>query len=817
MMGGDVLYALRQLRKSPGFTVAVLLTLGLGIGANTAIFSLVESVLLRPLPFRDATRLVKITANVPGLGLRDVPTSAVELDDLRNAGLFEAVSVVWPVSANLTGAKEPERLELVGVSPGYFRMLGVAPQIGRLFGPEDEAPGFSGTAVISDGLWRRSYGGDPAALGRQVRLDNDLYTIVGVAPASFRHPGRTVSGEVEVWASAGYVADPFPKPTRGARLLPGLIGMLRAGITVDEARVRLAALSARLRRDFPADYSTAGRFALDVQPLQESLVGNVRPMLLVLTASVLLILAVASANIANLLLARASGRQREIGVRLALGATPGRIVRQLLVEAMLLALVSGAVGLLAARAGIALAGRLLPPDVARFAAAGLDARMVLIALAVSALTGAACGLAPALQAARGELVSQVREGSQGSGHGARANRLRAVLIVTEMTLAVVLMVGAGLLYRSFRALAHEHPGFDPSRVVTAGVWLPVPNDPKADAYGTPEARNRLVRESLARLRALPGVERAATTSAVPATAQTFTAALFVEDRPAGSAGDLKAELIVISPDYLPLMSTELVRGRFFTDDDAAGKEQVALVDESTARRFWGSADPVGRRLRFSQNPNAPWIRVVGVVGDVKHDGLEATGIPHVYRPVYQAGSRVINFVLKTSLAAGALEPQVRRAIQSVDPGLPVFKVRSMEDVLYASIAPRRLSAQLIGSFAVLAALLACIGIYGLLAFVVGQRSREIGVRMALGARPSEILGMVLRSGARFGAIGCALGLVLSAIAAPALASQLYGVRPIDPAVFLGVPPLLFAVALVASAVPARRAALLEPIAVLRDA
>jgi predicted permease len=379
------------------------------------------------------------------------------------------------------------------------------------------------------------------------------------------------------------------------------------------------------------------------------------------------------------------------------------------------------------------------------------------------------------------------------------------------------MVGAGLLFRSFRALAREDPGFDPARVVTAGVWLPVPNDPKADAYAAPEARNRLVRESLARLRAVPGVERAATTSAVPATAQTFTATLFVEDRPSVTDGDLKAELIVISPDYLGLMGTELVRGRFFTEDDVAGKEPVALVDESTARRFWGTADPVGRRLRFSQNPNAPWVRVVGVVGEVKHDGLEATGIPHVYRPTYQAGSRVINFVLKSSLTAGALEPQVRRAIQSVDPALPVFKVRSMEEVLYASIAPRRHSAQLIGSFAVLAALLACIGIYGLLAFVVGQRSREIGVRMALGARPAEILRMVLRSGALFGAIGCALGLVLSALAAPAIASQLYGVRPIDPAVFLGVPPLLFAVALVASAIPARRAASLEPITVLRDA
>ncbi|HZE89884.1 MAG TPA: ABC transporter permease, partial [Verrucomicrobiae bacterium] len=517
MIAQDVRYGFRQLYRSPGFAAAVVLTLALGIGANTAIFSVVEAVLLRPLPYRDASRLVKIVAGSPGVGLKDVATSPVELQDLRGLdGVFDDVSVAWPVSVNLTGAKEPARLELLGVSPNYFSMLGVAPQIGRIFGSQDVAEGFAEAVVISDGLWRRSYGADPAVLGKRVRLDNDIYTIVGVLPRGFRHPGRTVAGDVDVWATAGFTANPFPKPARNARFLPGLIGRLTPSIGLEQARARLADLSARLRQDFPNDYPTQGRFTLDIQLLQESLVGDIRPMLLVLMAAVTLIILVASVNIANLLLARASGRQREIAVRLALGATPRRIVSQLVTEAMLLSLVAGGVGLSAAGAGMALVIRLLPPQVAHLADASIDLQVVAFALGISLLTGAAFGLAPAIQSARGDLVRGIREGSWGSGHGARTNRMRAALIVTELALAVVLMVGAGLLVRTFWSLAKEYPGFNPSGVVTAGVWLPVPNDPNADLYAAPEVRNRFVRESLRRVGALPGIEEAAITSALPA-------------------------------------------------------------------------------------------------------------------------------------------------------------------------------------------------------------------------------------------------------------------------------------------------------------
>ncbi|MBI3448894.1 MAG: ABC transporter permease [Acidobacteria bacterium] len=817
MIAQDVRYGFRQLYRSPGFAAAVILTLALGIGANTAIFSVVEAVLLRPLPYRDASRLVKIVAGSPGVGLKDVATSPVELQDLRAlTGVFDDVSVVWPVSVNLTGAKEPARLELLGVSPNYFSMLGAAPQIGRLFGSQDVAEGFAEAVVISDGLWRRSYGADPFVLGRRVRLDNDIYTIVGVLPRGFRHPGKTVAGDVDVWAAAGFTANPFPKPARNARFLPGLIGRLSPSTDLDAAQARLAALSARLRQDFPNDYPAQGRFTVEVQPLQESLVGDIRPMLLVLMGAVTLIILVASVNIANLLLARASGREREIAVRLALGATPGRIVSQLVTEAMLLSLVAGAVGLSAAGAGMALVVRLLPPQVARLADASVDVQVVAFALGISLLTGAAFGLAPALQASRGDLVRGIREGSWGSGHGARTNRLRAALIVTELALAVVLMVGAGLLVRTFWSLAREYPGFNPAGVVTAGVWLPVPNDPNADLYAAPEARNHFVRESLRRVSALPGIEQAAITSALPATGQTFSVALAVEKRPVESSADLRAELIAVSPEYLNVMRTALVRGRFFTEADDANKPAVALIDESSARRFWDTADPVGERVRFGQNPNAPWITVVGVVGDVKHDGLETGGVPHLYRPVYQVGVRAVNFVLRTALPAAALEPLIRREVQSVDPTLPIFKVQTMDDVMSGSLAPRRLSAQMIGAFAALSLLLASIGIYGLLAYMVGQRSREIGVRMALGARPVDILTLILRSGALLAGTGVALGLVFSAIAAPALASQLYGVRPIDPAVFLVVPLVLFGVAIAASFIPARRASRVDPIIVLHE-
>src|SRR5262245_28237246 len=535
----DFRYALRMLLKSPGFSLVTIVTIALGIGANTAIFSIVDAVLLRSLPYRDPDRLVKITFNRPGIGLRDAGYSVPELEDIRSrAEVFDDVSVTWPVNANLTGASEPARLELLAVSPNYFPMLGAAPQIGRLLGPQDTTPGFAESIDISDGLWSRAFGRDPQILGRSVRLDNDLYTIVGVLPPGFRHPGKTVVNDVEVWTTAGFIADPFPRPVRNARFLPGAIGRLRAGLSLKQAQAMLDAVSTQLRNDYPDFYSPEAKWSIGIEPLHQSLVGKVRPMLLVLMGAVLLIVLIASVNIASLLLARASGRQREIAMRLALGATRARVVRQMLTESVVLWLIGGAAGVATASSTLDAVLHFVPAKIPRLTEVGLHPAVLGFALFVSVLTGLAFGLAPALQSARADVSASIKEGAKGSGSGKRTGRLRDLLTVSELALAVVLMVGAGLLLRTFWTLLQVNPGFNPSRVVTAGIWLPVPNDPKSDPYAKPEVRNNFVREAVRRVAALPGVEMAATTTSLPATDTAFDIVINVEGRPVESSEDL---------------------------------------------------------------------------------------------------------------------------------------------------------------------------------------------------------------------------------------------------------------------------------------
>ena len=813
----DITFALRVFRKSPLFTAVIILTLALGIGANTAIFSIVNAVLLRSLPFREPDRLQKVTFNNPSAGLRGVPFSVPEFDDLKSrAGVFEEVSVVWPVSVNLTGAKEPQRLELMVVSPNYFSMLGATPQIGRLFGSEDFARGFATAAIISDGLWRRSYGADPNILGRSLRLDNDLYTIVGVLLPAFRHPGKTVARDVEVWATAGYSADPFPAPARNLRLLPEAIARLNPGISSRQAQARLDIMSGELRQEFPSDYPPLTRLSIAIEPLQQSLVGHVRPMMLVLMGTVFMIILIASVNIANLLLARASGRQQEIALRLTLGASRSRMVRQLLTETLVLSLLGGIAGVATATAALGSILRFLPHDIPRLSEIRVDWVVLLFALLISVLTGLFFGLAPALQSTRSDVFAAVREGARGSGYSTKTNRLRGTLIVSELALAVVLMIGAGLLLRSFAGLLEANPGFNPSSVVAASIWLPVPNDPKADPYKGIAPQAVFVRETLRRMRAIPGVELAGMTSALPTSGQANNAVLAIEDRPVESSQDLRAEVIRASPGYFEVMRTPLISGRLFAESDEDGKQPVAIIDETTARRYWGNGNPLGRHLRFAQFANVPWLAIVGVVKDIKHDGLEVDGVPHIYVSMYQRQSRVMSIVLRSSLPASVLEPQIRREVQSVDPGLPLFNVRSMREIMDDSLAPRRFSSVMVGGFAAVALLLASFGIYGLLAYMVGQKSHEIGIRIALGAQPSDILTLILRRGMVLSATGILAGLLLALTAAPMISSLLYGVHPIDPFVFLSVPVLFLLVAFLASSIPALRALRVDPIAALRD-
>jgi putative ABC transport system permease protein len=816
----DVRYGLRMLVTNPAFTVVTVLSLALGVGANTAIFSIVNAVLLRSLPFSHPDRLVKIVALNRGAGARDIGLSVPELDDLRTrAGVFDQVTPIWGIGANLTGAEHPQRLEVQMVSPNYFSMLGTPAHLGRVFGPGDEAQGFAEAAVISNSLWARGFGKDPAILGRKLQLDNDPYTIVGVLPPGFRHPGSTLATDVEIWITAGFRADPFPKPTRSGRDLPGAIGLLKPGISREQAQSRLDAFSAQLRAEYATDYPAGSGWSIEVVPLQESLVGNVRPMLLVLLGAVVLIIVLASVNVANLLLARASGRQREMAVRQALGASRSRMIRQLLTESMVLSLLSGVVGVLTAMAALHFV-QFLPARIPRLAEVQVDWMVLGFALLVSLLAGLGFGLVPALQSSKAEIAVAMREGARGSGTSGKTNRLRSLLIASESALAVMLMVGAGLLLRTFWGLLQADPGFNPSRIVAASTRIPVPNNPALNRYAKRENLNTFMRETVRRVGAIPGVDLASMTTDLPVTHSSQRVPINIEDRPDESRKGLFSGITGVTPEYFKVLQASLVRGRYFAEDDGPGKQPVVIVDETTARTFWPDRDAIGRRMSFRGiygQANQPWSTVVGVIKDIRNDGLDQSGTPHIYASIYQfAEADDYSVTVRTSLSATSLEPLIRREIQAVDPDLPIFSVRTMNEVIAGSLASRRFSAELVGVFAVVALLLAAVGIYGLLAYMVGQRSQEIGVRIALGATPWTIAKMIVSRGVGLTGAGVGIGLVLSAMIAPLLATLLYGVRPLDPEVFLAVPLTLMVVAFLASYIPARRAARVNPIVALRE-
>jgi len=654
-----------------------------------------------------------------------------------------------------------------------------------------------------------------------MQLDNDPYTIVGVLPPGFRHPGNTAAKDVDIWVTAGFRADPFPKPDRSLRFLPGAIGLLKPGISLEQAQARLDTSAAELRTEYATNYPAGAGWSIQVEPLQESLVGNVRPMLLVLMGAVVLIILLASVNVANLLLARASGRQREMAVRLAMGATRARMIRQLLTESMILSLVSGAVGVLTAMAALHFL-QLLPARIPRLAEVHVDWLVLGFALLVSLLAGLGFGLVPALQSSKTEIAAAVREGARGSGTSGKTTRLRGLLIASESALAVVLMVGAGLLLRTFWGLLQESPGFNPTNIVAANVYLPVPNNPDLDRYSKPETFNPFAREAVRRVSSIPGVDLAAITTDLPVTHLSQRRPVNIEDRPDESSKGLFAENTSVTPEYFKVLQASLVRGRYFTEDDDTGKQPVAIIDESAARTYWPDRDPIGHRLsiRSSRGPaNPPRRTVVGVIKDIKSDGLDQPEGPHIYQPIYQSrGSRALSLsvTVRTSLSATSLEPLILREIQAIDPDLPVFNVRTMNEVIDGALASRRFSAELVAVFALVALLLASVGIYGLLAYTVSQRAHEIGVRMALGAMPSTIGKMIISRGVALTGMGVAIGLLLSGIMAPLISSLLYGVRPIDAEVFLAVPLILMVVALLASYIPARRAARVNPIVALRE-
>lgn len=821
----DLRYALRTLRKSPAFVTITVLTLALGIGANLAIFAVVNAVLLQPLPFREPDRLVRVFDDLRGAGAKDVGMSVPELYDLQRSGAFEQISVIIPASQALSGGDRVERIEFLGTSPSYFELLGTKPALGRTYTQSEWVPGCLDGVVMSDGLWKRQFGSDPHVIGRRVRIDEDPYTVIGVMPPGFRHPGNTLAGDVDIWSACGFTEHPYPSPPRRkARFVTGTLGRLKPGVTLEQAQRRLDALATSLQQTYASDYPKQQGWSLRLERAQTSLTGDVRPTLVILLAAVSFVLLIACVNIASLLIARASARMREFAIRQALGASRGQLIRQVLTESVLVSLAGGAAAfavlLIAQRSLLAL----LPADVPRLAEVHADWRMVAFALVLSLTTGVLVGLMPALHASAIDPNRDLRDGGRtGGGQSLRQNRSRATLVVLEVALSAVLLIGAGLLVRSFSAALGQNPGLDPDRLVAGQIWIPFPINPKANQYGTPAQQAGLVTELLGRMALLPGIEQSAVGSSkdIPFLGNVNNPLPFsLPDEVSTQGNDHAAEFGAVSAGYFAVLKTPLKQGRVFTDHDTDSTETVVVVNEAFVRRFSTQRDVVGRRLRyvwrFGDGQEKEAI-IIGVVGDVRNDGLDVPPAPRVYESILQHPSPTPAVFLRTRADADvkATKEALTQTVHSIDPELPVFNVRTMPELRSASLARRQFSLFLMSVFAVAALLLAALGIYGVMAFVVGQRAQEFGIRLALGAKPWDILGLAFRPGVILTATGTIVGLGASIVVTRLMSSLLFGVSASDPMTFAVVPVLLGIVTMAACFIPARRATRVSPMEVLK--
>ena len=819
----DCRYAARKLRRSPGFALAAILTLALGIGANVAVFTVVQAVLLNPLPYPHPEQLVRVFDDLRGSNSRDVGASAPELWDLRDrSDVFQEISAIWPTDANLTGGEKPERIEVLVTSTNYFTMLAARPQVGRVYTAHDERPGFIEGAVLSDGYWRRAFGGDPNAIGKRIRMDGDLYTIIGVMPADFRHPGRSLEGDVEVWTAAGFNAPPFlVPPQRSRRMVPGAIGRLRSGLSIAQAQARLNIFSAQLSRQYPTDYPAPAGWGLRLVSLQEDLVGRMRTELFVLFGAVGFVLLIACVNLANLLLARSAGRQREIAVRRALGADRGRLIGQLLAENLLLSLISGGVALCALAVMKASLLRLAPADLPRLDEIGLSWGGLLFAFLISILTGVVFGLLPALLTVRPSQIVSLRDGSRGSGTSKHQKNISRILVAGEIALSLVLLIGAGLLLRSFWHLLEVRPGFEPHQIITAKIWLPFPNDPAQDVYRTTEKRAAYYREVVRRVCLLPGVEQVAVgngESLPMSSSRKNKSAFVIEGRAAESERVPVAGVASVSSGYFDVLKTPLLKGRVFTENDNSTGQRVAVINEALERQYWKDRDPIGQHIQLTSRQaqaSAGNLTIVGVVGDIRSDGFDAAGSPHIYLSEPQAPAYNSVVYLRTAADPGALSEAIRREVQAVDQSIPVFGIQTMDDVVAKNLSARRFALEILGIFATVAFLLACIGIYGVVAYTLSQRTGEIGLRMALGAQRSDILRIIMGEGALIVIAGVGAGLFGSVMLTRFLQTMLFEIKPTDPITFTALTILLAGVALMASFIPARRASRIDPLVALR--
>jgi predicted permease len=800
----DVQYGLRMLRMKPGFAAVAVLTLALGIGANTAIFSVIDAALLRPLPYGHPEQLVNIsTLHLNGNGMVISPDFKAWQEQ---SGIFDSIGAFglgfnsYSRGANLTGAGQPAHVEIISVTPGFFRMLGVQPILGRSFSDTEAQRGHNQVALLSSAVWRRQFGGDRAVLNKTIHLDGTPFTVVGVMPAGLLYPPG------DLWV---------PEVLDGSNSLPQsadwrmlfVIGRLKPGVSLTKARADLEVLTHRLDPQFaPGRQRARSRWHVEVVPLRQLLAGDVGHLLTILLIAVGFVLLIACANLANLLLARSAARRKEVALRAALGARRGRLLRQFLVESALLAALGGAlgavIGIWAVRAMIPLIPPQLPAEV------GLDWRILGFVIGISVCAVILFGLMPALSASRVDVNEALKEGGERAGLGRGTHRLRGLLVIAETALALVLLTGAGLLARSVYRLTEVNLGFDPHHLLLGETTLPV------TLIDQPQRQANFFHEALERLRALPGVESAAATTHYPVSVfNALTTGVLVSGGQASEPGQ-PISLAYISPDYFTTVGIPLREGRFFTGQDAGDARKVVIVNEAAARHAFAGHDPLGHEISMD-GAKGPWRQVVGVVADTRNYTLERAPWPEIYIPYLQDPTLVMFFVLRSKGDPMSLAGGLRHSVANVDPNEPVERIETMDDVVEKLVAPSRFKLELLGSFAVLALLLGAIGLYGVISYGVSERTHEIGVRMALGAERGNVLKLVMGRGFKLTLIGVGLGIVGALAMTRYLASLLYGVKSTDPLTFIAVSLLLTAVALLASYLPARRATKIDPMVALR--
>ncbi|HTX37127.1 MAG TPA: ABC transporter permease [Bryobacteraceae bacterium] len=808
----DIRYGIRMVAKSPGFAAIAILTLALGIGANTALFSIVNAVLLNPLPYQQPDQLVAIYSQTKEFSHSSISYPNF-LDWERSQRSFSAIAAFRAENYNLTGRGEPERVTAEMVSANFFAVLGVNPVAGRLLRPDEDHPGAQPVAIVSGGFWKRKFGSSPAAVGQTLRLDGMGYTVVGVIPAEFRYRSGNFHNS-DVYVPIGQWNDPTFRDRRTSMGMDA-VGRLKPGVTLQQAQADMDAVARGLAETYPAADKGTG---ITLLPLKQDVVGNIQPFLLVLLAAVAFVLLIACVNIANLLLARSTGRTREFAIRAALGAGQARVVRQLLTESLVLSCTGGGLGLLLAAWGTQGALRVMPEALPRAESVHIDSRVLLFTLAASLLAGIFFGLAPALRSSRASLQATLKEGARGSSIARQ--RLQGVFIVAEIAMALVLLVGAGLMIRSLANLWSVDPGFHPHHVVAFEFSCPVAPGSSPDSI---RAFMRRIQDTVA---AVPGVEAASLNAGALPMAGDSDVPFWIDGQPRPATGaEMKTALFyVVEPDYLKAMGITLERGRFLSPADSQHAPFTVVIDEQFARLHFAGQNPIGQRLHLEVLDQVA--EIVGVVGHVKQWGLaedahspvlaqfymSISQIPDLFMPLAERGG---GFVVRTQGSPETEMGAIRQALAKVNPEIVVYQTRTMDKIIADSLAARRFSMVLLGIFAALALVLSCVGIYGVISYLAGQRTHEIGIRMALGAQRNDVLRLILGHGAKMALLGVAVGLAASLALTHLMNRMLFGVTAYDPLTFAAVGCLLTLVALAASYLPARRAMRVDPVIALR--